>query len=289
LAAIYFNINLFPNNSIITATYNRASLLATKALSSVQQQTDSRFEWIVINDGYDPETRNLIARSKFSCCVRYLEMPHPNAGFGLCHARNLGMATATGTLIAYLDDDNTIAPTFVSSVQQFFHQHPQIQCSMVQQWRQRDQVDGNLLVRSGVPFLSPPAAATVEDLLNQQELFDSNGFVHRRQATLRWNPHYRIFADYEFFLQCLSVWGQDCFQLHPAVLVNYVQRSDGVIGRSSYRDWMIELEQILNSCALYPVLNDQTQAQLRQLVQRWRDRAAHHRCSTEFCKFTEGG
>lgn len=201
-------------------------------------------------------------------------MPHPNLGFGLCHARNLGMATATGELIAYLDDDNTIAPKFVSSVQQFFHQHPQIQCSMVQQWRRRDQVDGNLLVRSGPPFLSPTATATIEDLLTHQELFDSNGFVHRRQAALRWNPRYRIFADYEFFLQCLSLWGPDCFQLHRAVLVDYVQRSDGIIGRSSYQEWAIELEQILNSSALYPVLNHQTQAQLRQLVQRWCDRAA---------------
>ena len=117
-------------------------------------------------------------------------MPHPDSGFGLCQARNLGIAAATGDLIAYLDDDNQIAPTFVSAVQQFFHQRPNLQCSLVQQWRRRDQVrDG--FVRSGLSFVSPNAAATVEDLLVQRELFDSNGFVHRQQTALRWKDRYR--------------------------------------------------------------------------------------------------
>lgn len=269
-------IHTFTQLSIITATHDRASLLATNALPSIQQQTDSEFEWVVINDGCDVETRDLIAQSNLSCCVRYLEMPHPDSGFGLCHARNSGLYAATGRLIAYLDDDNTIAPTFVSAVQQFFHQHSHIQCSMVQQRRRRDQVRGTLLVRSGHPFLSPTETATVEDLLTHRELFDSNGFVHRRQTALRWNPRYRIFADYEFFLQCLNLWGQNCFQLHPAVLVDYVQRSDGIIGQSSYEEWAIELEQILNSSAEYAALNEQTQTQLWQRVQQWRNKATSH-------------
>ena len=235
----------------------------------------------MINDGCDAETRDLIAQSNLSCRIRYLEMPHPDSGFGLCQARNLGMTAATGELIAYLDDDNEIAPTFVSVVQQFFHRHPTIQCSMVQQWRRRDQVrDG--FVRSGLPFVSPDAAATGEDLLVQRELFDSNGFVHRRQTALRWNDRYRIFADYEFFLQCLSLWGQDRFRLHPSVLVNYIQRSDGIIGQSSYEAWAIELEQILERRSEYPVLNEQSQAQLRQRVRQWRDRAIRQNAIAAF-------
>ena len=269
-------IQIFTQLSIITATRDRASLLATIALPSIQQQSSPQFEWIVINDGCDAETRDLIAQSNFSCCVRYLEMPHPDSGFGLCQARNLGMAAATGDLIAYLDDDNAISPGFVSAVQQFFHQYPDAQCSMVQQWRRRDRVTADGFVRSGLPFVSPTAAATAADLLVQRELFDSNGFVHRRQPSLRWNDRYRIFADYEFFLQCLSLWGQECFRLHPSVLVDYVQRSDGIIGQSSYEQWAIELEQILNQHTQYAVLNEQSQAQLRQRVQQWLDKA--NRC-----------
>jgi len=269
-------VQIFTELSIITATHNRASLLAINALPSIQQQTDPEFEWIIVNDGCDVGTRELITQSSFSCCVRYAEMPHPNSGFGLCHARNLGLNLATGKIITYLDDDNTIAPTFTSVVQQFFHQHPEVQCSMVQQWRRRDQIAGDRLVRSSMPFVSPDAAATVEDLLVHRELFDSNGFAHRRQTTLRWDARYRIFADYEFFLQCLSLWGLNSFRLHSSVLVDYVQRSNGIIGQSSYEEWAIELEQILNSSPPYPVLDQQTQTQLWQRVQRWRDQVNRH-------------
>jgi glycosyltransferase involved in cell wall biosynthesis len=45
--------------SLITATYFRAELFSRRALPSVLEQTDLGFEWIVINDGADPETKNL--------------------------------------------------------------------------------------------------------------------------------------------------------------------------------------------------------------------------------------
>lgn len=201
-------------------------------------------------------------------------MPHPQHGFGLCHARNLGLTSARGDLIAYLDDDNTIAPEFVAATQQFFEQHPTVMCSMTQQWRRRDQVEGDRLIRSGLPFVSPTATATVVDLLTQRELFDSNGFTHRRQNAPQWNPTYRIFADYEYFLQCLSRWGRDRFRLHPAVLVEYVQRSDGIIGRSSYRDWAIELQFLLDQVDGYCALEPSAIAPLEQLVCRWQTAAA---------------
>ena len=57
------------------------------------------------------------------------------------------------------------------------------------------------------------------------------------------------------------------------MLVDYVQRSDGIIGRSSYEEWAIELGQILDRSAAYPVLDEPIQAQLRQRVQQWRDKA----------------
>lgn len=244
-------------------------LLATIALPSIQQQTDSTFEWIIVNDGGDPKTRELIAQAQLPCTIRYLELPHPEFGFGLCHARNLGLATATGDLVVYLDDDNAIDPQFVAATFHFFEKHPLMMCSMAQQRRRRDHVEGNRLIRSGQPFVAPTAAATVDDLLSQRELFDSNGFAHRRQNAPQWNPSHRIFADYEYLLRCLTFWGRSSFQLHPTVLVDYVQRSDGIIGRSSYQDWAIELEQILSRAAAYPVLHGTQQRQLQQLLRKW--------------------
>jgi glycosyltransferase involved in cell wall biosynthesis len=46
--------------SIVTATHNRPEALVSKALPSILQQADRSFEWIVINDGADPQTRQTI-------------------------------------------------------------------------------------------------------------------------------------------------------------------------------------------------------------------------------------
>jgi hypothetical protein len=82
------------------------------------------------------------------------------------------------------------------------------------------------------------------------------GFAHYRHDAGRWNPNYRVFADYEFFLQCVSLWGCSRFKLNPEVLVNYVQSSEGIIGQSSYKDWVTELTSIYLDFGRYSALKD---------------------------------
>ena len=93
--------------SIITATYNRPEKLSAIALPSLLNQTDKNFEWVVINDGANPQTREIIHTLSLDFPIVYLEIAHPSSGFGLCYARNLGIESATKDLISYLDDDNT--------------------------------------------------------------------------------------------------------------------------------------------------------------------------------------
>ena len=85
----------------------------------------------------------------------------------------------------------------------------------------------------------------MSDLVQQRELFDSNGFTRRRENAPCWNPEYKVFVDYDYFLRCLTRWGNDSFCLYPSVLVDYVQASDGVIGQSTYGEWATELSAIL--------------------------------------------
>ena len=66
------------------------------ALPSVLNQSDAGFEWIVVNDGADVETRSLLQSLRPAYQLTYLELEHPQEGFGLCAARNLGLAAARG-------------------------------------------------------------------------------------------------------------------------------------------------------------------------------------------------
>jgi glycosyltransferase involved in cell wall biosynthesis len=256
--------------SLITATRQRSELLESRALPSVVAQTCHDFEWIVINDGGDRPTRNLIESLNLPFPLVYREMPHPIQGFGLCHARNLGLDVATGDWVACLDDDNALEPEFVAAMIKLFEEQPSLRCCFPQQLRRRDVIKDGVIVRQGKPFISPSDRCVSSTLLQQQELFDSNGFTHYRRGCPGWNPAYRVFADYEYFLQSLTLWGSDSFQVYEQVLVNYVQTSDGIIGKSGYEEWAEELAAIVKQPERYGILGQADRQRLLELSQIYR-------------------
>lgn len=260
--------------SLITGTYQRLQSLAQRALPSVLAQgiSPADFEWIVVNDGADPATAALIEALDAPFPIIHLPIRHPTNGFGLCHARNVGLQAAGGDVVAYLDDDNSLAPCFVAQTIQFFSAHPEIKCCIPQQRRQRISPQ-----KKGTPFISPTADCTTAELIRHDQLFDSNGFAHRRVGAPRWNPEFRIFCDYEYFLQALGCWGLDAFAIQPEVLVNYVQTTDGVIGQSRYGDWARELESLCHCSSnhreqQYPVIRPHL-AHLQAIATQWRNKA----------------
>jgi hypothetical protein len=108
-------------------------------------------------------------------------------------------------------------------------------------------------------------------LITQRSLFDSNGFTHRCNNSLNWNPTYRIFCDYEFFLQCLDQsWKCDrTFKFLPEILVDYIQSTEGVIGASTYRDWADELLQLSTSRLQYDSLNRSDTDWLEKAIEQY--------------------
>jgi glycosyltransferase involved in cell wall biosynthesis len=238
--------------SIITATYNRAEKLSAIALPSLRNQTDRDFEWVVINDGSNLQTREIIRIVDADFPIVYLEIAHPNSGFGLCHARNLGIETATGELISYLDDDNSLQAAFIASTKQFFMANPQTRYSMASMNRRRDVTINGKIIRQGKEFRCPSRPdCSLKELINLTEIFDSNGFTHYRNNCPSWNPDFRVFADYEYLLQCTNSWKRNAFKLQPQVLVNYIQSTEGIIGSSTYDQWAEEISKIINNHQFY--------------------------------------
>jgi glycosyltransferase involved in cell wall biosynthesis len=257
--------------TIITATRNRSNLLQAKAIPSLLAQTDQDFEWVVVNDGADPHTRQVVDRLQTNFPIVYREIDHPKQGFGLAHGRNCGLEASSGSIVCYLDDDNSLYSGYVAAVKAFFQSNPQTSFSMVQQSRHRDVYQDGLLISKGKTFTSPSADCTVQDLILHRQLFDSNGFAHLRSGAPSWNPDYRIFVDYEYFLCCLGCWGFDDFALCPKVLVDYVQSSEGIIGRSTYGDWAEEINRLCAS-SQYSVLDSESIMGLSVLARSWRER-----------------
>jgi len=87
--------------SVIIPTHNR-SLLLQRAIYSVLNQTYSELECIVVDDGSNDETQEVI-NSFEDNRLKYFQYEEKK---GASAARNIGIRNAQGELIAFLDDDD---------------------------------------------------------------------------------------------------------------------------------------------------------------------------------------
>lgn len=95
--------------SIIIPTYNHAQYVVD-AIQSVLNQVYDNYEIIVIDDGSQDKTRQVVAQ--FGNQVRYIWQENQ----GLSAARNTGIQAANGEFIALLDADDMYEPTFLSKL-----------------------------------------------------------------------------------------------------------------------------------------------------------------------------
>lgn len=97
--------------SIITATWNRHEQLK-KAVKSIQNQTFTDWEHIIVSDGPDPALKPILdsmghTYKLYECGRNWGSVMRPNVG-GIPKAT--GCNLASGNYIAYLDDDNQYLP-----------------------------------------------------------------------------------------------------------------------------------------------------------------------------------
>lgn len=96
-----------PAVSVIMPTYNRSSIILN-AIDSVLKQTFTNFELIIVDDGSTDDTQEVIAQRSDSR-LRIIKQTNK----GAAAARNLGIKTAAGKYIAYLDTDNVWHKNFL--------------------------------------------------------------------------------------------------------------------------------------------------------------------------------
>lgn len=90
--------------TILTPTYNRAHLLH-RVFESLQNQTSKNFEWLIIDDGSQDNTADIV----HSFFPKNFEIHyHKKANGGKHTALNFGVQKAKGEFIVMLDSDDTL-------------------------------------------------------------------------------------------------------------------------------------------------------------------------------------
>ena len=93
--------------SVVIPTHNRADLLP-RAIKSVQNQTWTDLEIVVVSDGSEDDTKAVVeALAKDDDRIRFIEY-FPAKGGNV--ARNTGIENAAGEYVAFLDDDDEFMP-----------------------------------------------------------------------------------------------------------------------------------------------------------------------------------
>lgn len=98
--------------SVIVTTYNWPKAL-DRVLASLCNQTYSRFEIIVADDGSDETTRDVIATFTHKTSIPIKHVWHEDKGFRAAKIRNKAVAQANGEYIIFLDGDCIVQRDFV--------------------------------------------------------------------------------------------------------------------------------------------------------------------------------
>ncbi|GAP62478.1 hypothetical protein ARMA_0901 [Ardenticatena maritima] len=106
--------------SVVIPTYNRYTLLR-QCLQALQEQTYPAYEIIVVDDASSDETPHTLPK-EFPT-VRYIRLPQRS---GPATARNVGIQTASGDIVAFTDDDCRVPPYWLETLAEAFTEHPDV-------------------------------------------------------------------------------------------------------------------------------------------------------------------
>lgn len=110
----------YPFITILTPTYNRASLLP-RLFDSLLRQTYKDFEWIVVDDGSTDDTREVVANLKEKCGGAFPMGYVYKANGGKHMAINIGAERARGELLFIADSDDLLTDDALETVANSWH------------------------------------------------------------------------------------------------------------------------------------------------------------------------
>lgn len=203
-----------PAISVIIPVYN-AERTILETIQSVQQQTFSDFELVVINDGSTDRTLELLDTIKD---YRLKVFSYSNGGLSV--ARNRGIALATGEFITFLDADDLWTYDKLELQLRALQQHPEAgvayswTCNMSE--KGESFFEGKSVLFEGNVY---------PHLLLTNFIANGSNILIRRQAIEsvgEFDPTLAPCADWDFYLRLASRW---TFVVVPKPQILYRQSS----------------------------------------------------------------
>ena len=204
-----------PLFSIITVTWNAADVIAP-TLESVQRQTTTDYEMLIIDGASTDETLNIVRSASISSLRVFSE---PDGG--LYDAMNKGISRARGKYLIFLNAGDAFASdTVLARLTQLAAGNPGVI------YGQTQLVDAHRDV-VGSRHLSAPRRLSVNSFLNGMVVCHQ-AFVARRDLASEYDLQYRLSADYDWCIRVLKQSPANAYAGH-APIISYL--ADGMTTR----------------------------------------------------------
>lgn len=189
-----------PTISVVIPAYN-AERTILETIKSVQQQTFSDFEIIIINDGSTDSTLELIQSIKDE---RLKVFSYENGGLPM--ARNRGISLAKGEFIAFIDADDLWTPDKLELQLAALKQHPE--AGLAYSWTYFMDEQGTTLSPSVPIFFNGNVqtnllknnfiASGSNPLIRRQAIESTDGFDSTLKSCEDWEYWLRLSANWDF-------------------------------------------------------------------------------------------
>ncbi len=217
--------------SVIIPCYNSAKTVV-EALASMESDTFSGFEVLVINDGSQDDTKAVVEAYAKKSTMHIRLICQKNAGVSM--ARNNGIDQAVGKYLIFLDADDALAPNYLEAVSSIMGQHP---CDVMVSKLSNDSESVMPINLQDLSLRDISATALMEEYTYLKKETAFSCFVYQKRILdeydLRFTPEAKHGEDIEFVTKflahCASGVKLDAYcyyyRLHP----------ESAIRRMSYR------------------------------------------------------
>jgi glycosyltransferase involved in cell wall biosynthesis len=189
-----------PKISVIIPAYNGEQTIK-ETIKSVLSQTLSQFEIIVINDGSQDKTLEVVSSI---LDPRLKVLSYPNAGVSV--SRNRGISQAGGDYVSFLDADDLWTPDKLESQLKALQANPQ--AAVAYSWTDWIDESGQFLRSGGHISVNGDVYAKLllrdfvesgsNPLIRRQALTEVGGFDKSLNLAADWDMWLRLAARYEF-------------------------------------------------------------------------------------------
>jgi len=176
--------------TVVLPVHNRITTVKS-SVESVINQTYTNFELIIVDDGSDDGSKELLE----SINDERIIIIHNKEREGVSKARNLGLEAANGKYVAYLDSDNLWDPRYLAAMVGAFRKLPDADAVYSGQFLFKGGNNHPYAVRFG---------SFNRSLLNNRNYIDINSLCHKRElidAVGRFDESLERLVDYDLIMR----------------------------------------------------------------------------------------